>query len=341
MRKEATPEQWRALYDAGETIGEMSPWKEFYDTQLLRIKEKETGDVYSFSIMGKADKSCGFAAFCGEKGYNDFLRILSHKEIGISERYAVLDQTCLAGYFSRGEVIPPEQLREAVRYGGYSEEDDGILYFTSYKSGYYPYMYDQEEVVRMTGLLKLLKDAIDYYHDHEIQVSFEKMEGFAYYYDKKAEAWTGMAMKLPFTEFQYQEIELQDEVLKRRLRKRPYVDVNLELLVEYMGIRLEDQAFERPASPRIVLLAEQESHMIVGQHIVAGNDDMREWVLNVLIDFVSQAGRPARISVGNYVLKGILEPICRELDVELVMETPLPAAEEAFVTVLEQLRDRL
>lgn len=341
MRKEATPEQWRALYAAAEIIGEMEPWREFSDTQLFRIKEKESGDVYSFSMMGKAEKTRGFAAYRGESGYNDFLRILSNTEIGISERYAALDQTCLAGYYGNGEEIPPEQLWAAVEYGGYLPGEDGILYFTSYKSGYYPYLYDEDEVVRMTGLLKLLRDAIDYYHEYDIDVAFEKMESFAFYYDKKKECWTGTAMKLPFAEFQYQEIDLCDELLKRRLKRQPFVEVKLELMAEYMGIRLEDKAFDRPVSPRIILLADRDSHMVVGQHIVAGDDDIKEWVLNVFIDFINQAGKPVQLFVDNYIIKGILESVCHESGVELIMESELPAAREAFETVLEKLNGRL
>ncbi len=43
MRKEASMDQWRALYDITDHLKQMEPWNLFFDTDLLCIQSEECG----------------------------------------------------------------------------------------------------------------------------------------------------------------------------------------------------------------------------------------------------------------------------------------------------------
>ena len=76
------------------------------------------------------------------------------------------------------------------------------------------------EVRRMTSYLALLKDAILYYRDHQIQVKFEAEETFVY--SAKGKKVTGEAKPLPFTGHNFPVLTLTDEEVLEELRNSEY-----------------------------------------------------------------------------------------------------------------------
>ena len=63
MRKEASLEQWKTLYEAGTRIKELKPWEKFWDMDLIGIRYGNEEDIvlvknhflYSFSVWKFTD----------------------------------------------------------------------------------------------------------------------------------------------------------------------------------------------------------------------------------------------------------------------------------------------
>ena len=53
MRKEASLDQWKVLYEAATRIGELKPWEKFWDLDLIGIRYGEEDDMVFFSIQGR------------------------------------------------------------------------------------------------------------------------------------------------------------------------------------------------------------------------------------------------------------------------------------------------
>ena len=53
MRKEASLEQWKVLYEAATRIKELKPWEKFWDLDLIGIKYGEEEDTVFFSVLGR------------------------------------------------------------------------------------------------------------------------------------------------------------------------------------------------------------------------------------------------------------------------------------------------
>ena len=51
MRKEATIEQWKELYEAATRIKEMKPWNKFWDLDIIGIREGNEEDTTFYSIL--------------------------------------------------------------------------------------------------------------------------------------------------------------------------------------------------------------------------------------------------------------------------------------------------
>jgi hypothetical protein len=55
MRKEASLEQWKVLYEAATCIKELKPWEMFWDMDLIAIRNGAEEDTVFFSILGRAE----------------------------------------------------------------------------------------------------------------------------------------------------------------------------------------------------------------------------------------------------------------------------------------------
>ena len=53
MRKEASIEQWKTLYEAGTRIKELKPWEKFWDMDLIGIRYGTEEETIFFSILGR------------------------------------------------------------------------------------------------------------------------------------------------------------------------------------------------------------------------------------------------------------------------------------------------
>ena len=45
MRKEASKEEWKKLYDVATRIKELKPWEDFWDLDLICLREGEREDA--------------------------------------------------------------------------------------------------------------------------------------------------------------------------------------------------------------------------------------------------------------------------------------------------------
>ena len=53
MRKEASIQEWKDLYQAATKIKELKPWEHFWDMDLIGIQEGNEEDTVFFSVLGR------------------------------------------------------------------------------------------------------------------------------------------------------------------------------------------------------------------------------------------------------------------------------------------------
>ena len=53
MRKEASKEEWKKLYDVATRIKELKPWEDFWDLDLICLREGEREDAAFVSVLGR------------------------------------------------------------------------------------------------------------------------------------------------------------------------------------------------------------------------------------------------------------------------------------------------
>ena len=317
MRKEASLEQWRALYETTTRIKELKPWEKFWDMDLIGIKYGEEEDIIFFSILGRGGDCYGVAVYEGYKGLNSFLMLTMQQHMNLSVEYAMFHQKNLTCYWGNRDELTDKQ-RKIIKDLGYSYRGKNQwLYFLSFEPGYYPYNLDAEEVVRLSEYFQDLELALKYYDEANLKVDFENGNMFLFSFGKDKKTWNFGESPLPFTSFQFGNLLITDEELLADLSKAPKSNAVLEADISVMGARIDDKKYSRPANPALALLGDAASETIISFEMTEPDDDPIVMLAESVIHFIFQHGAPKEIRVINVIVEAGLEQICDVCGIKL------------------------
>lgn len=317
MRKEASLEQWRALYETTTRMKELKPWEKFWDMDLIGIKYGEDEDIVFFSILGRGGECYGIAVYEGYEGLNSFLMLTMHRNMNLSVEYAMFNQRNMTCYWGNRDELTDKQ-RKIIKDLGYSYRGKNQwLYFLSFEPGYYPYNLDAEEVVRLSEYFQDLELALKYYDDANLKVDFENGNMFLFSFGKDKKTWNFGESPLPFTSFQFGNLLITDEELLADLSKAPKNNAVLEADISVMGARIDDKKYSRPANPALALLGDASSETIISFEMTEPDDDPIVMLAEAVIHFIFQHGAPKEIRVTNVIVEAGLEQICDACGIKL------------------------
>jgi hypothetical protein len=336
MRKEASLEQWKVLYEAATRIKELKPWEMFWDMDLIAIRNGAEEDTVFFSILGRGGDCYGIAVYEGYEGLNSFLMLSMQERLNLKPEYAMFNQKTLTCYWGNREELTDKQ-RKIIKDLGYSYRGKNQwLYFISYEPGYFPYNMDEAEVVRMSTYLQDLELALHYYNATDIEVDFENGKMFLFSFGKDKKTWNFGAEELPFTSFHYGNLIITDEEFLDRLKKTPRCGAVLEADAVVLGAAVKDEKYDRPANPSAVLLGDAGIGSIINCELSKPDDDPIEMLAKIVIDFIFQYGRPKEIRISNVIVEAGLAQICEVCHIKLRRIKKLPGLEE-FIMGMKQI----
>lgn len=317
MRKEASLEQWRVLYEAATRIKERKPWEKFWDMDLIGIRDGAEVDTVFFSILGRGGDCYGIAVYEGYEGLNSFLMLTMQQSMNLSVQYAMFNQKNLTCYWGNRDELTNKQ-RSIIKELGYKYRGKNQwLYFMSFEPGYYPYNMDAEEVQRMSVYLQDLDLALQYYDAANVKVDFENGNMFLFTFGKDKKTWEFGESPLPFTSFQFGNLMITDEELLSDLEEAVKCDAVLEADISVLGASVSDKKYDRPANPALSLLGDAHSGAVIKFEMVQPEEDAIVMLAEILIGFIFQYGAPMEIRVSNVIVEAGLEQICDVCGIKL------------------------
>ena len=317
MRKEASIEQWKTLYETATRIKEMKPWEKFWDLDLIGIRTGAEEDTVFFSILGRGGDCYGIAVYEGYEGLNSFLMLTMQESMNLSTEYVMFHQKNLTCYWGNREELTEKQ-RKIIKDLGYSYRGKNQwLYFLSFEPGYYPYNLDETEVMRMAEYFQHLEQALHYYNKEKLCVDFEKGNMYLMSLKDNCETWDYREEPLPFTAFRFGNLIITDEDLLDDLAKSPRCDAVLEAETIVMNAKVTDKEYDKPANPAMIILCETKMGQVVNCDMTRPEDDPMVMLAEVLIDFIFRYGAPKEIRVSNVIVEAGLEQICGVCGIKL------------------------
>lgn len=322
MRKEASIEKWKNLYEIATEIKEMKPWEYFWDMDIINLTDE---DAY-ISILGHGGETYGISVYEGEKGFDKFKMLAAQQELNISPQMAMYMQDNLTLYLGDREELSKKQ-RDIIKELGYKYRGKNQwLYFMSFKTNYMPYNFDSEEVDRMTVYLSKLKNALNLYFKEKPDIDFE--QGYTLCYSDKKNRIT--TKKIDCYDFGFNGIQMADDVdLVNDLKKIPKTLGTLEIDILPMFITINDKAYDRPANPSMCMIVDKESGMVMSSEMSTPETGVFGNFANTVISTFFRYGLPKRMNICNSISGALLKKLCGILDIELEFKNYLPALEEA------------
>lgn len=328
MRKEASLEQWKELYETTTRIKELKPWEKFWDMSLIGIRYGSEEDTVYVSILGRGGDCYGVVFYEGYEGLNTFLMLTMQERMNLSMEYAMANQKNLTCYWGNRDELTTKQ-RKIIKDLGYSYRGKNQwLYFLSFEPGYYPYNLDEDEVLRMNGYMQDLELALQHYNEADVDVKFEDGEMFLLTFEEDKKTWSFGPEPLPFLAFQFGNLILTDDELLDNLAKAPKVKLALEADIAAGVAKVADKKYDRPANAAMTMLADAASGMMLSFELTEPDDDPVVMLAETLIQFIFQYGAPKEVRVSNVIIEAGLEQICDVCGIKLRRVKVLHKVEE-------------
>lgn len=318
MRKEATLDQWKELYEVTLNLKALEPWKYLSSADLAAIMLQGAEEPVFMSVMGMLGDCYGVCMYEGMEGYYDFDMVArAGGGDGLPVYYAMMEQSSVVWYCGDREEVPEEQ-KKVIRELGLKFRGKGQWqYFLSFEKGYAPYTPDAREVSVLTEAFKGLFMAVRAVREKRLSVDFEHGEILWRVYNQESKEWNMFAGPQPQEGREYPEVELEDEELKQELKSQPQTNAELAIDLAYMHTSIRDKAYDRPICPRLLVAIDWKTELLLDMKMMDPEDDELEMILGFFVTYVMSFGRMKKIRARNPWVFAALTEICEYCGIEL------------------------
>ena len=317
MRKEASLDMWKTLYNLTDELKALEPWKDLSDLDFIGIQENGREEPVFVRIMGQNQDTKGIAMYDGTRGLGYLQQLIMVPELCMNVEYASFDQEALMLYFGERIQVPEEQMPIIKELGLKFAGKGNWPFFLSFKPRFTPWTPDAAEVRLMAETLVQLIEAVKALREERVKVKFDEGEFCFRYFDVDQLNWMTAPARLPLVDLQAETMEITDEALLQRLKEQPASDMNLLLDFVYMGGAMEDAEYDRPLNPLMFLVLDDKSGLMVHMDMVHPAQSETRLALQFLMAYTEQFGRPQSLTVRNPYVLAALKRTCEALGIPL------------------------
>lgn len=332
MRNEASLEEWRELYNVAIRLKDMKPWEELWDMDLITILPYGKEEPCICSVMGKGGECYGIGVYNGINSIHNFFVTANSQDI--PSHQLIRYQNNIVCYFGSRDELTKKELNIIKELGLKFRGKSNWIYFRVFETGYAPYMPDRDEVLELTDILKNLYMAIKSLHKG-LEIDFEGGKTLMRRFNEEDNLWINYEMPVFIPEIQYPIPVLEDQLLIKRLTKQPSNKSILELDIAYLNSTINDRSYDKPIIPRLCVLADGRSGMLISQAMITPEDDEADTIFETIINYILQRGKPKRIIVRDEYILSILMDLCKRVDIKVTTSANLRAIDEFMESFYE------
>ena len=318
MRKEASLELWKKLYERAKEIDDLAPWQYVSASNLISIVSENRKDPVFLNITGMGTDFRSVNLYQGLEGYGDYHMAATVGQTDLTDDYVMFEQNVLTLYWNSMMDVSPEQ-REIIDQLDVKFHDLGSwMEFVSQKKRFWPHLPDEEEVKLLIDAYENLIMVIRAVRDKKIDLDLEQRECIYRVYDKETGKWNMFVDAQPDMEKQFPAVQLNEEDLKKQLQEKPQTDAELIMDFSYAGFPAQDEAYDQPVHPLMFIAVDSTRKEVLEAYFLSPDDGEIEAALNFFIAYVERHGRMKRIKARNPWIFGALADTCALCQVELV-----------------------
>ena len=333
MRKEATLQKWKELYDLTLKIKAIEPWKYLADTDIIQIELPTEKEPCFICVIGNNEETYGVITYNGYRSFNSYIELSDALEMGIPSLYAMYEQDNLTCYFGDRKEVSPRQYKIISQLGLNFRGKNQWPYFLSCKPLYTPYLIDRSEVDLLINVYREFIPLLKKITAQEIRADFYRNETVVRFYDKEAKTWKNEVRGLKYSPKSYLSLKIEEKhPIMDQIRSLATNNIVVEIDMNYFNTEIDGKAdgYDRPINPKFLILLDKSSGMVIKQEMINPKKKEEEVITDLLFQFIGNYGRPKAIHFRLPVFGYLLEDFCLKIGVPLIHKQKLPASDEFF-----------
>ena len=338
-KNKPTNEQLIELYQAAMDFKKAEPWQHLYDGDLICVENPVDKMVGYCSVMGKAGEHYALGVYLGDEGIAGFYDSLENAET-IPYHQALHLQNCVMCSLEDRDQLAKQDKEQIKALGLSFRGKNAWPLFRRYEPGYHPWFINQYECLFLTHALKQTLFVVQEVIEGRIRMNMEEGETILRYSKKKDGKleWYSKEITVAHPVVIFSPVEINDELLIQRVKREERIEnISFQIDTCYMPSPVQENMDERPYYPRLFLVVETESGLIVDYHMYKKIDDDADVTLKKLISFCLEKGVPREIQVRSVKMVAILDDFCQKAGIKLKMVKTLPGVDQ----VLERMASRI
>lgn len=318
-KKKPTEEQLKELYEAASAFKQVQPWKWLYDADIICVENPKDKTMGYCSVMGKGGEHYALGVYLGNEGIFGFYNLMENANT-IPRHQALHFQNCLMCSFEDRDLLANDDRKQIKALGLSFRGRNAWPMFRRFEPGYNPWFINQEECIFLTHALRQTLFVATHVITGQFRMDMEQGRTILRYSEKKDGKleWYSKEIQLALPTVSYSPVKINDDVLIQKIKKAGTMgNVSLQADTCYMPSAVQENKGERPFFPRVFILAEQKSGMVMDFEMYESISDDANVTLNKLINICLEKGIPKEIQVRSEAMAAILDDFCKKTGIKL------------------------
>lgn len=320
-RKKPSIEQWESLYEVAENLKKLAPWRALYETDILVLQLPGREEPVYCSVLGQGGISFGIGVYPGHESLLRLNRVINQDSY--RPELLALEQDCLMCHFGDREDIAAEDREVMKKLGLRFRGKSQWIYFRSMVPGQFPWYLNADQAELLTAALQNLFMLCVCYIEGKLEADFEAGKTLLRWYNEERELWFNGIIPMPAPKLD-RFLDLQDELLLARLKRKKKTSTRLELDSFYLPIPIQENKLSPPTGIHMALLVDKDSGVILDQSTDGPDVPALTAAPSMFVNYMEEYGRPAAVYVRSEWMGTLLRNTCKAVGVRLVENEGVP-----------------
>lgn len=334
MRTDSKPteEQLKELYKAASDFKQSQPWKWLWDTDIICVENPKDKEIGYCSVMGRGGEHYALGVYLGTEGLAGFYDLMDNGD-SVPYHQMLHFQDCLMCSFEDRDQLTNDDRKQIkdleLSFRGKNEWP----MFRRFEPGYYPWYINQEECVFLTHALRETLFVATNVMTGQLRMNMEQGRTILRYSEKKGGKleWYSKEIQLAIPKVSYSPVKITDDMLIQKIKRAGRMgDISLQVDTCYLPSTVQENKHERPYFPRILIVADLKSGMVVDLEMYQNITEDVNITLNKLIGFFLKNGIPREIQVRSERMVAILGDFCKKTDIKLKVVKRLASVDQVL-----------
>lgn len=298
-----TREQWEKLYEVAEKIFQLKPWEYLHESDNITILLPGRDEPMYMVTMGIGEVTYGVGIYPGYISRNALRKIETDASDGVVS--AAFEQHCINLYFGNREELEPDDRKIIKDLGLKFRGKNRWPHFRSMIPGFIPWVLNYSEAELAIQALQNYVMAFVAYAKGT-SVDFENGETLLRFFAPELDMWINVPCEMPPVPIVTPRLQFRDDLTVAALKKKKKTAAKLSAVVSYLPAPIQENKNERPRLPLVAMLMDMSSGMIEGHAMEMTREDIGGAAVEMLVDYISQHGRPQSIDISDEFTHSIL-----------------------------------